>query len=782
MRVAPGGGRSRSTLIAWLLAFMLATASWIGAIHAQSVQYVYDELGRLIAAVNPAGETTLYSYDEVGNLVSVSRASSSQVSVLSFAPGRGQVGETVTLFGSGFSANPAQNSVRFNGTPATVASSTATSIVTTVPVAAATGAISVTTPQGSATSAAAFIVFAGQSPQIASFAPAIAPPGGTVTISGSGFEPVPSDNQAIVNTSRSAVITAAGTTLTNRVPLASGGKIAVTTAYGSAMSAEDLFIVPSPNAAADVAATTRIAIEGAGAALNLPESKIGLVLFDGNAGTTDAKLSVSGVTLPAGGTVTVYRPDGAALLGPLGFGAAGTSVSLANRTRWLRSHVAGCFDPSLASGPAARGPGPDPLALVAVHCGPASAGGCVRDDQVGGFVEDHPTGNDRNFFCVRKDGSVLAKVHYSAQACPTGTAWNGENPGMCVCAAGETVNGTCALPTTGSYGVRVTSLGGAGSATVRAARDITGTLAADNSAVLTFSEPGQVARFAFPGAAGEELGIDVSNVTLPSGGTVVVNTPNGNMWLPASFPTGSGAGIPMPRLPVAGIYTVVVTPAGSATGSVRMTLWRALRGTLALDQLNNVNIAYRKQGLRMTFAGLPDQIRGVDVSDVSLSSGTLTVFAPSGGPFINPLAFTSPAGVGTRLSRLVQNGNYTVEIMPSGEATGSFKLRLWSDVTDSIAIGAPYALVIPNRNQQARLMFTGATGDKLQLALSNVTLPAGGLVRVLTENGAEIVLRAFGPEGLVESIRDLPFPGTYTVVIEPTSSGTGALTVTLSNR
>jgi YD repeat-containing protein len=82
--------------------------------HAGTIQYVYDELGRLIAVIDPAGETTRYTYDEVGNLTAVARNSSSRVSIVSFTPGRGQVGDTVTLFGSGFSPVPAQNAVSFN--------------------------------------------------------------------------------------------------------------------------------------------------------------------------------------------------------------------------------------------------------------------------------------------------------------------------------------------------------------------------------------------------------------------------------------------------------------------------------------------------------------------------------------------------------------------------------------------------------------------------------------------------------------------------------------------
>src|SRR6266508_2089367 len=90
------------------------------------VQYFYDELGRLIAVVEPAGDTALYHYAAVGNLLSIDRHASSQVSIISFSPASGPIGTTVTISGTGFSTTPSQDTVTFNGTAATVTSATTT--------------------------------------------------------------------------------------------------------------------------------------------------------------------------------------------------------------------------------------------------------------------------------------------------------------------------------------------------------------------------------------------------------------------------------------------------------------------------------------------------------------------------------------------------------------------------------------------------------------------------------------------------------------------------------
>src|SRR5437870_5825383 len=71
-----------------------------------NVVYIYDEVGRLVAVVNPSGNTAVYSYDPVGNLLSISQYPSSTVSIISFTPSSGPTGTTVTIYGTGFSTTP----------------------------------------------------------------------------------------------------------------------------------------------------------------------------------------------------------------------------------------------------------------------------------------------------------------------------------------------------------------------------------------------------------------------------------------------------------------------------------------------------------------------------------------------------------------------------------------------------------------------------------------------------------------------------------------------------
>jgi RHS repeat-associated protein len=78
--------------------------------------------------------------------------------ISSFSPMTGPVGTAVTISGQSFDPVAANNQVKFNGLSAIITSATATTITTTVPQGATTGPITVTTANGTGTSAQNFTV------------------------------------------------------------------------------------------------------------------------------------------------------------------------------------------------------------------------------------------------------------------------------------------------------------------------------------------------------------------------------------------------------------------------------------------------------------------------------------------------------------------------------------------------------------------------------------------------------------------------------------------------
>jgi hypothetical protein len=102
-----------------------------------------------------------------------------------FAPTSGPVGTAVTVTGTGFGGASA---VTFNSTPASFTPDSDRQITAAVPAGATTGKIAVTTPGGSATSAASFTVtLSPTAPSITKLKPTSAKRGALVTISGTDF-------------------------------------------------------------------------------------------------------------------------------------------------------------------------------------------------------------------------------------------------------------------------------------------------------------------------------------------------------------------------------------------------------------------------------------------------------------------------------------------------------------------------------------------------------------------------------------------------------------------
>src|SRR5262245_3191495 len=143
-----------------------------GRLHAQVIQYVYDDLGRLIKVIDQNGNVAEYVYDAVGNILEIRRSTIAGLAILSFTPSQGPVGTRVTISGQGFSPTPSANAVQFNGVAATVTAATATSLVVTAPQGATTGPLSVTVAGNTATSASNFTVL--QVPVITSVNPRFA--------------------------------------------------------------------------------------------------------------------------------------------------------------------------------------------------------------------------------------------------------------------------------------------------------------------------------------------------------------------------------------------------------------------------------------------------------------------------------------------------------------------------------------------------------------------------------------------------------------------------------
>jgi YD repeat-containing protein len=292
-----------------LFALLVALAFCAPAAQADDLDYVYDESGRLVQATNrTSGEAVRYTYDAVGNITSQVSGPLATLAIGHFSPRRGPVGAQVTINGTGFSDTSSANIVRFNGTQATVISSSQTRIVVAVPAAASGGPISVQVGAATATSTESFTVTAtSDEPAITMVLPNRGFAGNVVTIVGANFDVTPSRNRVRFNNSLAEVIESTATNIVTRVPLAAGsGKIKVTTPRGLAVSPADFVVLPPGYPAERVEPAQRLSLD-TGANVELVAGRIATRLFEGTVGDLLA-IGVSNMPAPNSG-VAVYGPD-----------------------------------------------------------------------------------------------------------------------------------------------------------------------------------------------------------------------------------------------------------------------------------------------------------------------------------------------------------------------------------------------------------------------------------------------------------------------------------------
>ena len=141
---------------ATVLLILIFTTSSALAQQGGTTTYVYDANGRLHAVISPAGEAAVYEYDAAGNITAIRRLAANELAILSFSPHEGLPGDLVTFIGVGFGGGV--TNVSFNGASATIVSVTNSKVVATVPAAATTGLVTITTPTGSATTNEPFTI------------------------------------------------------------------------------------------------------------------------------------------------------------------------------------------------------------------------------------------------------------------------------------------------------------------------------------------------------------------------------------------------------------------------------------------------------------------------------------------------------------------------------------------------------------------------------------------------------------------------------------------------
>src|SRR5215213_1846420 len=747
-----------------------STSANFSLVDAGPITNIYDELGRLVAVIDPSGDTVVYKYDEVGNLLTISRGNASQLSIIEFTPDKGLIGAAVTIYGTGFSQTPGDNTVKFNGTTATVTASASTQISTTVPVGATSGLITVTTSAGTASSSIPFTV-GSDAPVITSFTPNIGAAGTIVNLSGTNFDGTASGNRVAFNGTRSVVTAATTTTITTTVPTgATSGRISDTTPAGMGSSSNYFFIPPAPFTAADVEVFSSMAIGESKNITIATANKVAMVLFDGTAGQR-VSLTMTAVTIGSS-TVTIYNPDGSSLAST----TANTSGGFID-ARILPT--TGTY--TILIDPSSTNTGNMTLNLYAA----TNATGTITPGGPAVTVTTAIPGQNAELTFSGTAGQRISIKGTSA----FGSCWNlglyapdGSQVANTFNCGSNTFVEPQTLPVTGNYVVLVDPSGAVtGQATVNlyAVTDVTGSINFGGPTVpVTIDTPGQNARLTFVGSAGQRPSVH-GTASLSGCWSLGIFKADGTQ-LSNTFNCGGTILIEPQALPEAGTYTVVVDPNGEATGSANVTLYDVtdMTGSITAGGPSvNVSLTTPGQNARLTFDGTAGQ--RVSANGVSTFNGCWTygIYKPDGTQLAS--TFSCGSNIFIDPQTLPVTGTYTLFIDPSGVTTGPMTATLYDvvDLTGAITPnGAGVPVSLPTPGQTARLTFNGTVGQRISLS-GSASLTGCWTLAILKPDTTQLAGTFSCSGSIFIDPQTLPVAGTYTVLVDPSGAATGSATV-----
>lgn len=795
------GARAEKLLRA-AASLLLVVASLAPPAALAEIQYVYDENGRLVQVIDTAGTSAQYSYDAAGNIVTINQVSATTLSIVEFTANAGPVGATVQIHGTGFSTTPISNAVAFNGTSATVSSSTANRLVVAVPSGATTGKITVVVSGITATSAQDFTVNSGiPMPTITGFTPTIGTVGTAITVNGANFDGNVANNKLRFNGTTAAIASVTATQLGSKVPVfATSGRMSVVTPYGNAISSGDFFVPPGSYTAADVGFTGRTTVGAAPAAVTLAATaKVAMLLFDGTKGQ-QLGLGVSNVVFSPSSSAHVYvkQPNGDDLITGVYFGPAGQGMSLptlpatGTYTILIVPNTATNMSLLVSLSQDVTGtivPGGSPVTVATTFAGQRA--NLIFQGTLGKRVSLRISG-------VTLSGGISMEVSILK---PDGTTL-----AIDTWVSGPDFIDVQSLPVDGSYTILVDP---AYAATVTATltlydvpADSTGTITAGGASVpVSTTVPGQSADRTFSGTLGQRISLAVTGVTLTGGtsniGSVTIFNPDGTTL--ASLCCVSALDfIDAQTLPASGTYKIQFHPRNGAAGSATLKLYDVppdVTGTIAPGGAPiTVTTTVAGQNADLTFSGTQGQrislgITGVSLTDAIPSYATyasVLIIKPDGTTLASASPVSTWGFIDTRT--LPATGTYTVRFDPANTSVGSGTLTLYDvppDITGPIAAGGPAVPVTTTvAGQKADLIFTGTQGQRISLAVSGVTLTGGvssnvATVSIIKPDGITLASVGNVSSSAFINLQILPAAGTYTVRFDPTAMSYGSGTLTL---
>jgi hypothetical protein len=611
------------------------------------------------------------------------------------------VGTPVTITGSGFETVAANNRLAFDGIGGTVNSATSTTLASTTPV-AGSGHITVTTPNGTATSSgdyfiappphvAADVGFTGRTTIGGNAAITVSTStqvgllifdgteGQKVSLSISNISISGAPDVQVLNPDTSLLTHLAlsfqtsGYLDTFVLPYTGTFTIAVLPGVGSTAGSMTVTI----NNAGDLTGT--ITPGGAPVTVNITVPGQNAYLTFGGTANQRISLLISqcNVCCFSGSQAYILKPDGSTL----------ANIGLANNfLDVLTLPSTGTY--TILLDPVLNDTGATTLTLYNV---PADVTGSLTSGNSLGVNITTPGQNANLTFAatagqqlsVDLTGSTIQGMGVAVSR-PDGTAL--VQP--LIASTGETFIDSTTIPVTGTYTLLIdpfNSNTGSLTATVYLFNDQTGTITTDGSPVtVTISTPGQNAMLTFSGTTGNFISLDISGATYGSSvyGTASVRIikPDGTNLVSTAFST-FGNFVDATQLPVTGTYTILINPGSADTGSVTLKLYSFtdVNGTVSIGGASTtVTTTMPGQNAYITFSGTAGQVVSLHFSGVTMVCVDIGLYTPNLASQIGSLSGQCGAAFDLTNQTLPVTGTYTIAMNPQGKAVGNATVSVTS--------------------------------------------------------------------------------------------------------
>jgi hypothetical protein len=353
------------------------------------------------------------------------------------------------------------------------------------------------------------------------------------------------------------------------------------------------------------------------------------------------------------------------------------------------------------------------------------------------------------------------------------------------------------LPATGTYVITVDPGDlNAGSTTLtlyNVPPDITAPIVPGGAPVtVTTTTPGQNAQVSFTGSANQRISLNVAFGTGMSAACnyLSIRNPDGTFLIAQTTQCGTSYFSDVRVLPAAGTYVITVDPGERNAGDTTLTLYNVPADPSVSIAANGTPVGVTTttpgQNALATFSGTAGQRVSLVVafgSGMTTSCNGVAILNPDSSTLFNQ-STTCSTTYFTEPVTLTASGTHTIVINSGAQNFGTTTLTLYTvpaDATATITVnGAPAAINVTTPGQSAVVSFSGSTGQAVTVRITGNTMSSTN-VALRRPDGSTMTSITSGSANFNLSSQTLATAGTYTILVNPTSTNTGSMNVAVTS-